>query len=151
MESPRLPCIFPVGRAWRREKRTNLLFFTRSNNITLIYELDTTSWNSWTLQERKIWNPGTSRGGKFPPESFNFPCNQASLLRTNRLREYFLSVEAMQRIKSKTEKRKQSFTVLFVAPFALHFMIVLIEDKVELTHVIAHYTWQQIARKSQSA
>jgi predicted nucleic acid-binding Zn ribbon protein len=49
-------------------------------------------------------------------------------------------VEAMQRIKSKTKKRKQSFTVLFIVPFALHFIFVLIEDKVELSHVIAHDT-----------
>lgn len=59
----------------------------------------------------------TSRDGRFLQESFCLPCNQASLLQTNThiyiLREYFLSVEAMQN-KKQTEKRKLSFTAMFI-------------------------------------
>lgn len=72
----------------------------------------------------------------FPIESLVLPCSQASLLQNNALREYFLSVEAMQKEqKSKLRKRRLSFTVLFIL---LHFIFCDDSKKVEATHVIPH-------------
>lgn len=62
------------------------------------------------------------------------PCFPAT--KSNTKREYFLSVEAMQKKKANWEKKAIFYCLVYSLSL---YIFELIEIKVNLSHVIAHY------------
>ena len=120
VKAPCLSCFFPTGMAWWRKRINNRLFLIHSNNRT---------FTCWT---QHLENQGHYRKERFEilvPRgrvSFHqnpliFHATQLPCYKPADWENIFLSVEAKQRRKSKTKKRKQSFAVFFIVPFTLTF------------------------------
>ena len=117
---------------WRKIKRTTFNLFIDSHGMTSIYiciidiymksvkycKINLNTHMLGNTYKCKKYSTGTSWSSRdviivADAESFRFACNQASLLQTNRLREYYLSVEAMHADEKANWERKKKAIFYF--------------------------------------
>lgn len=121
-----------------KKEKKQLAFLDSSFQQQNIYVLDATSWKPKDIIGKKDFEILVPLGRvSFHQNPLIFHATKLPCYKPTDWGNIFLSVEAMQRRKGKTGKRKQSFTVFFIVPFTLTYYFFVDLDKGELTHVIA--------------